>query len=101
MKKIRMLCIAFLLLLFAALTLSCKQNPIEEYGDALIDSYKRGQRVGKEADLKNIRTAIQIYRATNGEYPKSLKDVEEFAGFSIDTELYQYSPETGKINLKN
>lgn len=101
-KKIKILFIV-ILVLFAALIGSCKQkaNPLEEYGNVLIDSYKKSKKAGEEANLKNIQTAIQIYRATNDEYPKTLKDIEDFMGSPIDTELYEYNPENGELRLKS
>ena len=100
LTKIITLLFAFLIL-SAFLIVSCEQkNSLEESGNALVNSYEKSKKAGEDATLKNIQSAIQIYRATNGEYPNSLKDIENLMRSQIDSNLYQYNPETGEIKLK-
>ncbi|MBI4698462.1 MAG: hypothetical protein HY758_06005 [Nitrospirae bacterium] len=82
---------------------SCEQktNPVSQYGDALITSYEKSRKTGEETNLKYIRDAVNAYHAANGEYPKTLKDIEGIMGSKVDPDLYQYAPETGEIKLKN
>ncbi len=91
------------LVLLTVLTVSCEQetNPVAEYGDKLIGSYERSKKVADEATFQNIQRAVKMYRYANGEYPKTLKDIEAIMDSPIDTELYQYNPENGQLRLKN
>ena len=98
--KIKIIFLAIFILL-TQLIISCEQkNPISEYGNALISSYEQGKKAGEEANLKNIRDAIQAYHAANGKYPETLKEIEGMMGSPINFDLYQYNPETGEIKLK-
>jgi hypothetical protein len=94
--KIKTIFFAFLIL-FTVLIVGC--NPVEEYGDILIDSYMGSKKAVEQVNLKNMQRAIQMYRVTNGEYPKTLKDIEGIMDSPIDFELYQYNPENGEIKL--
>ena len=85
------------------LLFSCKEkpkNPVAEYGDALIDSYKRGQQAGEKANLDALKKAVESYRATNGRLPENLDKVQEFIGSGIDPSKYDYNPENGSVSLK-
>jgi hypothetical protein len=96
--KIILSIIVVLFLLFA-----CKEkpkNPVAEYGDALIDSYKRGQQAGETANLDALKKAVESYRATNGRLPENLEEVKEFIGSGVDTAKYDYNPENGVVSLK-
>ncbi len=98
--RIKVILVA-LSLLFAQSMFGCEQkNPVSEYGDALISSYEKGKKGGEEANLKNIRDAIQAYNAANGKYPETTKEIEGMMGSPINFDLYQYNPETGEIKLK-
>jgi hypothetical protein len=86
------------------LLLACDEkpkNPISEYGDALIGSYKRGQQAGEEANLDAIKKTIQSYHAEHEKYPESLKDIEDLMRKPIDATKYNYDPQTGTITLKS
>ncbi len=94
-----------LLLLLAVLLLlpACKEkpkNPVEEYGTGLIKSYEKSKDASDAANLDALRKAIQMYRTEHEEYPKTLKDVELAAGFSVDPGRYNYDPATGAVSLK-
>lgn len=88
-----------------ALIAACDEkpkNPVSEYGDAMIDAYKKAQAVKETADLDAIRKTIQAYHAANDKYPQSL---DEIAGLipikiGIDTAKYDYNPQTGMVSLK-
>jgi len=82
---------------------ACKEkpkNPVAEYGDALIDSYKRGQNAGEIANLDALKKAVESYRATNGRLPENLEEMKDFIGSGIDTSKYDYNPENGAVSLK-
>jgi hypothetical protein len=97
-SKTTIIIILFILFIFA-----CNEkpkNPVSEYGDALIDSYKKGQQAGETANLDAVKRAIEGYYAANGKYPESLEAAEEFMGAKIDISKYEYDPLTGRVSLK-
>ncbi len=83
-------------LLFSA----CDKNPVEEYGTKTVDAYKASRKFGDATSIDNLRNAIQGFRAANGRYPESLKELGEFAGMELSEERYDYDPKTGSITLK-
>ena len=94
----------FLGLAVLSLIAACDEkpkNPVSEYGDAMIDSYKRGQKAGETANLDAVKKAVQAYHALNDKYPQSLDDVKELIGAEMDMSKYSYGPQTGTVNLKN
>ena len=83
--------------------LSCDQkpkNPVAEYGDALIDSYKRGQKAGEMANLDAVNKAVKAYHASNDRYPQSLDEIKDLIGSNIDLSKYEYNPENGLVSIK-
>ncbi len=95
-------------LLFVVVILSffvaCDQkpkNPVAEYGDTMINSYRKGQQAGETANLDAIKKTIQAYHAANDKYPESLKDIENLMGATIDINKYDYNPQTGMVRLKS
>jgi len=77
------------------------KNPVSEYGDALIDSYKKGQHAGETANLDAVRKAVEAYRALNDRYPETLDEVDDLIGSNnIDLSAYDYDPESGKVSIK-
>jgi hypothetical protein len=82
---------------------ACKQkaeNPATEYVGALKSGYEKSRVTAVEANLASVRQAVQAYRAANGSYPASLKDVEGITGTQIDPALYDYNPLNGEVSLK-
>lgn len=77
------------------------KNPVSEYGNAMIDSYKKGQKAGETANLDAVKKAVQAYHALNDKYPQSLDDVKELIGAEMDMSKYTYDPQTGTVSLKN
>jgi len=83
--------------------LACDQkpkNPVAEYGDALIDSYKRGQKAGEIGNLDAVKKAVKAYHALNDRYPQSLDEVKDLIGSNIDLSKYEYNPENGFVSIK-
>ena len=96
-----------LILLTGLLTLlllpACKEkpkNPVSEYGDALIGSYKGAQNAADIANLDALKKAVQAYRAANGSYPAELKDVESLIGGAVDYSKFDYDSATGAVTPK-
>jgi hypothetical protein len=76
------------------------KNPVAEYGDALINSYQRGQNAGEKANLDAIMRAVQAYHAAYDKYPQSLDEVKGLIGREIDLSHYDYKPDNGTVFLK-
>lgn len=98
--KLRIILAAIILILL----FSCDQkpkNPASEYGDALINAYKRsGGAVETALNLDAVEKAVMAYQTTHGVYPQSLDEVRDLIGTPIDTSKYDYNPETGSVSLK-
>ena len=98
MKKILLI---FTVLSFLASCDAKPKNPVSEYGDIMIDSYKKGQKAGETANLDAVKKAVQAYHALNDKYPQSLDDVKELIGAEMDMSKYSYDPQTGTVNIRN
>lgn len=94
----------FLGLAVLSLIAACDEkpkNPVSEYGNIMIDSYKKGQKAGEAANLDAVKKAVQAYHALNDKYPQSLADVKELIGAEMDMSKYSYDPQTGDVNIRN
>ncbi len=103
MKSENRIYLLITIILVLVLFLACDQkpkNPVSEYGDALIGSYKRGQRAGETANLDAVRKSIEAYHAANDRYPQSLDEIKDLIGSNIDLSKYDYNPDNGKVSLK-
>jgi hypothetical protein len=96
MKK----CCCISLFLFCAVLFSCEKNPVEEYGDAVVDTYQGTKQKGKHITLISIQSAIQMYRTAYGKYPDNIEEISGLMDSPLDNSLYEYNPRTGKIKLK-
>ena len=87
----------------ASFMTACKEkpkNPVSEYGDALINSYKGAQNAADVANIDALRKGIQAYHAANGSYPEHLRDVSDLIGGPMDFDKYDYDPSTGSVAPK-
>ncbi|MFZ3122202.1 MAG: hypothetical protein WA104_02380 [Thermodesulfovibrionales bacterium] len=94
----------FLGLAVLSLIAACDEkpkNPVSEYGNTMIDSYKKGQKAGETANLDAVKKAVQAYHALNDKYPQSLDDVKGLIGAEMDMSKYNYDPQTGTVNIRN
>lgn len=94
----------FLGLAVLSLIAACDEkpkNPVSEYGNTMIDSYKKGQKAGETANLDAVKKAVQAYHALNDKYPQSLEDVKGLIGAEMDMSKYNYDPQTGTVNIRN
>ncbi len=85
------------------LVISCDQkpkNPVLEYGDTLIDAYKRAGQTAETGNLDAVRKAVAAYHATHDKYPESLDEVKDLISSPIDLSKYDYNPESGSVSLK-
>ena len=103
MRKVSIGKVLLSIILTLFFLLSCDQkpkNPVAEYGDALIDSYKRGQKAGEIANLDAVKKAVEAYRASNDRYPQKLDEIKDLIGTNIDLSKYEYNPENGLVSIK-
>ncbi len=98
--KIRTLFLSSLVLSFI-LVISCKQDPVKDYGEGLIGAYESSQRAVEQVNLVNMQRAVRMYRIANGKLPDMLEDVSYMMDSQVDFDKYQYDPETGKVKLKS
>jgi hypothetical protein len=89
-------------LILAGALFSCKdeKNPVQQYGDTLVHSYKSAQKVAKDADLQQVQRQVYEFQAAQGRYPADLRELGEFTKSPIDENKYQYDPATGSVTAK-
>jgi len=95
----RIILIPVVLSLFVACDEKTK-NPVAEYGDVMINSYKKGQVAGETANLDAVKKSVQAYHAANDKYPQTLDEIKDMIGAKIDLSKYDYNPQTGSVSLK-
>ncbi|MFQ5988406.1 MAG: hypothetical protein ACE5K9_00660 [Candidatus Methylomirabilales bacterium] len=88
------------IMLLVAVGCSESQNPIQQYGEEVIQAGERTKRVRARADMQALKTAIQQYHIETGRFPASLTDLPIVEYQDIDTDLYDYDPATGRIRLQ-
>ncbi len=87
------------MMLLVAVGCSESQNPIQQYGEEVIQAGERTKRVRARADMQALKTAIQQYYIEQGSFPASLSDLPIVPYQEIDPDLYDYDPDTGRIRL--
>ena len=93
----------FSIFLISLFIIACDQkpkNPVSEYGEGLISSYKKSQQAAEEANLDAVKKAIEAYHATNDKYPKNLDEIKDLIISNLDLSKYDYNSENGKISVK-
>jgi hypothetical protein len=75
---------------------SKQENPVNTY----LGATKSARSAADAANLDALRKSIEAYRAANGNYPESLKDIEGMLGSRLDFSRYDYDPQTGTVTLK-
>ncbi|MBE0425591.1 MAG: hypothetical protein IBX72_02955 [Nitrospirae bacterium] len=93
----------FLIIFILLFSFACEEKPgtaFDDYGDALIDSYNRGQKAGEIANLDAVKKAVSMYYAENAKYPETLEKINDYMRSDIDMSKYNYDPDTGKVSLK-
>ena len=100
MKRVYIVLFSFLILIISVVA-GCdeKSNPVSQVGDSLIGAYQRSSSGADQATLNGIRDAIKAYYVTHGTYPASLDEIQDLMNSPIDTSLYTYDPDSGKIDL--
>ncbi len=76
----------------------CEENPVEEYGAGLVETYKSTEKKADAANLAVAQRAVAAFRAANGRYPEGLEELKSFSTIALDPALYDYDPATGRIS---
>jgi hypothetical protein len=89
--------LSFLLITFSACGES-NTNPVDEYGDTLINALDKAEITTLKVNLRTIRMEIDRFRAERGRLPESL---EELHLQNISTRHYDYDSETGEVEVSD
>jgi hypothetical protein len=89
-----------IVLLLSVAVISCKDNPVDDYGTTVVDKYKSTERLADQVSLQNIQQSVTTFRLTNGRFPEDLEELSDFTGTTLDPEKYDYNPSTGKVTEK-
>jgi hypothetical protein len=76
------------------------ENPIQQYGEEVIQAGKRTRRVRARADMQAMKTAIQQFYIERGHFPDGLEELSIVRYQGIDPDLYVYDPATGEVQLR-
>jgi len=93
----------FFVIITSLFSFSCDRKPktaFDEYGDALVDSYKRGQRAGDISNLDAVKKAVELYRVEHSKNPETLDEIKDYLRSDVDLSKFDYNPENGMISLK-
>ena len=88
------------MMLLVAVGCSESQNPIQQYGNEVIQAGERTKRLRARADMQALKTGIQQYYIEQGRFPASLSDLPIVQYQDLDPDLYAYNPSTGSIHLQ-
>jgi hypothetical protein len=88
------------LVLFSFLSAGCKEDPLKQYGNEVIDAMDRTEAQVNRVNLKNLQSAVKMYYMQNGKYPETLEDLGRLMNSRVDLSLYDYDPETGRVTLQ-
>ena len=80
---------------------SCKNNnPAQQYGNTLTQSYKSAQKLDAKVNVLQVQKSTQDFYAANGRYPADLNELSAFNGITLKNDHYEYNPETGTLTEK-
>jgi hypothetical protein len=99
-KNLKLFLSLILVLVFLFACEEKPKNPVSEYGDALVSSYKKGQQAGETGNLEAVKKTIDAYHAANDRYPQSLDEIKNMIGSNIDLSKYDYNPDDGTVKIK-
>ena len=88
------------IMLLVAAGCSDSQDPIQQYGQEVIQASERTKRVRGQADMQALKTALQQYSIKRGHFPESLDELSIVQYQRIDRDPYSYDPATGRIHLR-
>jgi hypothetical protein len=86
--------------LFALSSCSDDKNPVQQYGNTMVQSYKSAQKLDAKVNIEQVRKSIQEFHAANGRFPADLNEVSSFNGISLKSDNYDYNPSSGILTEK-
>ena len=89
-----------LLLLISPLSCTEKSDPLDRYGETVVDKLESTRELGNQVSVARIQDSIRSFHAVNGRYPEDIEEIERFTGLTLDPGIYVYDPSTGLIALK-
>jgi hypothetical protein len=101
MKQLSPLFVMMMMILFVTLA-SCKddKNPAQQYGNTMVQSYKKAKDVDSTVNIQQVRKSIQEFYTANGRYPADLNELATFNGMTLKSDKYEYNPATGTLTEK-
>ena len=91
--------IILLVIFFVAVCLGCgegQKNPIEDYGDTLVESLDKAEVAALKVNLRTVQAAVSRFQAEKGRLPS---DLDELRLQGIPTRYYRYDAETGDVDI--
>ncbi len=77
---------------------SCKDNnPAQQYGNTLTQSYKSAQKLDAKVNVQQVQKSIQEFYAANGRYPADFNELSSFSGLTLKSDNYDYNPVDGTL----
>lgn len=87
-----------ILLLSFLIVLSCNDNnPAQQYGNTMMQSYKSAQKLDAKVNVAQVQKSIQEFYAANGRYPADLNELSSFSGLTLKSDHYDYNPVDGTL----
>ncbi len=100
MRLLSLLFSVLLVSLFSLVSCSDDKNPVQQYGNSMVQSYKNAQNVKHKTDVQQAQRSIQEFHAANGRYPADLNEVSAISGTRLAGDNYDYDPATGTLKEK-
>jgi len=88
------------ILLCAVLSCSDEKNPVQQYGNALTQSYKNTKKFDKDLNVEQVQKSILEFNAANGRFPTDLGELASFSGLTLKSDNYEYDPANGTLTEK-
>ena len=82
------------------LVVSCNDNPAQQYGTAITQSYKSAQKLDAKVNILQVQKSIQEFYAASGRYPADLNELSTTSGLTLKSDNYVYNPENGTLTEK-
>lgn len=100
MKLITGAFVALFVSLCVLVSCSDDKNPVQQYGNTMVQSLKSAKSVENKVNIEEVRKSIQEFYAANGRYPSDLGEVTAFNGITLKSDGYIYDPATGTLTKK-
>ena len=75
-------------------------NPAQQYGNTMVQSYKKAKDVDNKINVQQVQKSIQEFYVANGKYPADLNELSTFNGITLKNDAFEYNPSTGTFAEK-